>query len=205
MTRQELIDAFSLEGINRSNAVVNFRSEDPFDPKAVWLNAEHIRTMPAEELSERLLPIVRGAGHSIEPPKMLQITRLIRERIRLLPDALTVADFFFAENLAPYDSAELIPKKGDVALALAVLERAARVLGTAEFSHDALDAALRAAAVEQGIKPGQMFEPIRVAVCGRKTAPPLFGTLEALGRETCLRRIEQAIGKLKTPPSEPRP
>jgi glutamyl-tRNA synthetase len=204
MTRQELIDAFSLEGINRSNAVVNFTEADPFDPKAVWLNAEHIRTMPAEELSERLLPIVRGAGHSIEPPKMLQITRLIRERIRLLPDALTVADFFFAENLAPYDSAELIPKKGDVALALAVLERAARVLATAEFSHDALDAALRAAAVEQGIKPGQMFEPIRVAVCGRKTAPPLFGTLEALGRETCLRRIEQAIGKLKTPPSEPR-
>ena len=204
MTRQELIDAFSLEGINRSNAVVNFKEEDPFDPKAVWLNAEHIRTMPAEELSERLLPIVRGAGHSIEPPKMLQITHLIRERIRLLTDALTVADFFFAENLAPYDSAELIPKKGDVALALAVLERAARVLATAEFSHDALDAALRAAAVEQGIKPGQMFEPIRVAVCGRKTAPPLFGTLEALGRETCLRRIEQAIGKLKTPPSEPR-
>jgi glutamyl-tRNA synthetase len=193
-----LIDAFSLEGINRSNAVVNFKEEDPFDPKAVWLNAEHIRTMPAEELSDRLLPVVRAAGHSIEPPKMLQITRLIQERIRLLPDALTVADFFFAENLTPYDPAELIPKKGDRALALAVLERAAVVLATPEFSHDALEAALRAAAVEQGIKPGQMFEPIRVAVCGRKTAPPLFGTLEALGRETCLRRIEQAIGKLKT-------
>src|SRR5208337_3184559 len=71
MTRQELIDAFSLEGINRSNAVVNFTEEDPFDPKAVWLNAEHIRTMPAEELSDRLLPIVRAAGHSIEPRKML--------------------------------------------------------------------------------------------------------------------------------------
>src|ERR1039458_3885804 len=139
MTRQELVDAFSLEGINRSNAVVNFKEEDPFDPKAVWLNAEHIRTMPAEELSERLLPIVRAAGHSIEPPKMLQITRLIRERIRLLPDALTVADFFFTETLAPYDSAELIPKKGDRALALAVLERAAGVLATAEFSHDSLD------------------------------------------------------------------
>ena len=46
MTRQELIDAFSLEGINRRNAVVNFTEDDPFDPKAVWLNAEHIRTMP---------------------------------------------------------------------------------------------------------------------------------------------------------------
>jgi hypothetical protein len=57
--------------------------------------------------------------------------------------------------------------------------------------------ALRSAAVELGVKPGQMFEPIRVAVCGRKTAPPLFGTLEVLGRETCLARIQQALAKLK--------
>jgi glutamyl-tRNA synthetase len=48
-----------------------------------------------------------------------------------------------------------------------------------------------------GIKAGQLFEPVRVAVCGRKTAPPLFGTLEVLGRDTCLRRIDQAIAKLK--------
>ena len=66
----------------------------------------------------------------------------------------------------------------------------------AEFSHDGLEAALRAAAEKLGIKAGQMFEPIRVAVCGRKTAPPLFGTLEVLGRETALARIEKAIAKL---------
>ena len=72
------------------------------------------------------------------------------------------------------------------------------VLAAAEFTHDGLEAALRAAAEGLGIKAGQMFEPIRVAVCGRKTAPPLFGTLEALGRETCLKRIAQAIEKLKT-------
>jgi glutamyl-tRNA synthetase len=67
------------------------------------------------------------------------------------------------------------------------------------LSHDQtnLEAALRAAAQSMGIKAGQMFEPIRVAVCGRKTAPPLFGTLEVLGRDTCLRRIGQAIRKLK--------
>ena len=51
MTREELIDAFSLEGINRANAVVNFTEEDPFDPKAVWLNAEHIRALPVDELA----------------------------------------------------------------------------------------------------------------------------------------------------------
>ena len=66
------------------------------------------------------------------------------------------------------------------------------MLAAAEFTHDGLEAALRAAAADLGIKTGQMFEPIRVAVCGRKTAPPLFGTLEVLGRETCLARIAAA-------------
>jgi glutamyl-tRNA synthetase len=60
-----------------------------------------------------------------------------------------------------------------------------------------MDQALRAAAQELGLKPGQMFQPIRVAVCGRKNAPPLFETLEVLGRETTLARIEQAIRKLQ--------
>ena len=129
---------------------------------------------------------------------MARITPLIRERIKLLRDVLTVADFFFAETLAPYDSSELIPKKGDAALAIEVLERARQVLAAADFTHDGLEASLRAAATAQGVKAGQMFEPIRVAVCGRKTAPPLFGTLEVLGRDVSLARIEQAIGKLKT-------
>jgi glutamyl-tRNA synthetase len=197
MTRQELVDAFSLEGINRSNAVVNFKEDDPFDPKAVWLNSATIRGMAVAELSELLLPIVRGAGFAIEPAQMLRITPLIQERMTLLRDVLTVADFFFADQLPPYDPAELIPKKGDAALALRVLEKAADVLGTAEFTHDGLEGALRSAAESLGIKAGQMFEPVRVAVCGRKTAPPLFGTLEVLGRETSLRRIQQAIEKLK--------
>jgi glutamyl-tRNA synthetase len=67
------------------------------------------------------------------------------------------------------------------------------VLANVEFKHDPLDQSLRAAAEELGIKAGQMFQPIRVAVCGRKNAPPLFETLEVLGREITLARIEQAI------------
>jgi glutamyl-tRNA synthetase len=95
--------------------------------------------------------------------------------------------------LAPYDPAELIPQKGDAGMALKTLQRAREVLATADFTHDALDRALRAAAEELKIKAGQMFQPIRVAVCGRKAAPPLFETLEVLGRETSLKRIGQAI------------
>jgi glutamyl-tRNA synthetase len=201
LTRQEMVDAFSFAGINRSNAVVNFTEEDPFDPKAVWLNSDHIRALPVDELSAQLLPIVQAAGYTIDAPKMLRITPLIQERMKLLRDVLTVADFFFAGQLAPYETTELIPKKGDAAMAAKVLHRAAEVLAglhtDAGFSHDGLEAALRRAAEGLGIKAGQMFEPVRVAVCGRKTAPPLFGTLEVLGRDTCLARIQAAILKLE--------
>jgi glutamyl-tRNA synthetase len=201
MPLQELMEAFSLGGINRSNAVVNFKEpaaipEEMFDPKAVWLNAEHIRGLALEELSAKLLPIVRGAGFEIPPEKMLRITPLIRERIKLLRDVLTAADFFLVDQLLAYDPAELIPQKGDAAMALKVLTRAREVLAGVEFKHDPLDQALRAAAQELGVKAGQMFQPIRVAVCGRKNAPPLFETLEVLGRETTLARIEQALKKL---------
>ena len=201
MSVAELIEAFSLEGINRANAVVNFKEpattpEETFDPKAVWLNAEHIRALPVDELCSRLLPVVREAGFAVTPEKMLQITPLVRERIKLLRDVLTVADFFFVDELAPYDPAELVPQKGDAAMARKVLEKAQSVLPHTEFKHDPLDHTLRAAAQELGLKAGQMFQPIRVAVCGRKNAPPLFETLEVLGREKTLSRIEAAIRKL---------
>ncbi|MFZ0279012.1 MAG: glutamate--tRNA ligase [Candidatus Sulfotelmatobacter sp.] len=223
MSLPELVDTFSLEGINRSNAVVNFKEpaatppnvvipsshvipseardlgvpapEETFDPKALWLNAEHIRGLPVEDLSARLLPIVIAAGFKVTPEKMSRVTPLIRERIKLLRDVLTAADFFFVDQLPPYDPAELIPQKGDAAMALKVLTRAREVLANVEFKHDPLDQALRAAAQELGVKAGQMFQPIRVAVCGRKNAPPLFETLDVLGRETTLARIEQAIQK----------
>ena len=202
MNRQELIDAFSLEGINRANAVVNFKEpaatpEEMFDPKAVWLNAETIRALPVEDLSGRLLNVVNSAGFQVAPDRMLAIAPLVRERIKLLRDVLTAADFFFVSELAPYDAAELIPQKGDAAMAQKALVRAREVLASTEFKHDALDQALRGAAQELGLKAGQMFQPIRVAVCGRKNAPPLFETLEVLGKETTLTRIGQALQKLK--------
>lgn len=196
LSRQEMIETFALEGIHHSNAMVNFTEDDPFDPKAVWLNAEHIKRTPMEELAERLLPFAAAAGLSADVCKMRQVVPLIRERIKLLRDVARVADFFFLDELAPYDPAELIPQKGDAAMARLALERAREILGSAEFTHAGLDAALRAAAAELKIKAGQMFQPIRVAVCGRKEAPPLFETLEVLGRETCLQRIGRALGML---------
>ena len=196
MSREELIEAFRLEGVNRSNAVVNFTEEDPIDPKAMWLNAQHIYSMPVEQLSQALLPFARAAGFSVAPEMMARVTPLIRERIRVLSDVAAVADFFFVDEPKPYDAAELIPQKGDAAMAVQVLERAREVLATAEFTHAGLEAALRNEANNLKVKTGQMFLPIRVAVCGRKTAPPLFETLEVLGREKTIKRISRGLEML---------
>jgi len=203
MTIDELTSAFTLDGVNRANAVANFTEEDPFDAKAVWLNSEHIRALPIEELSRCLTPFFEQAGFHPTQEKVEAVTPLIRERIKLLSDAVSAADFFFVDQLAPYDPAELIPPKkgestGDAALALRVLQTAQQVLATTSFDHDSLDKALREAAASLGLKAGPMFQPIRVAVCGRKNAPPLFETLVVLGREVCLARIRQAQEKLES-------
>ena len=203
LTLDELKELFTLDGVNRSNAVINFTEELPFDDKAVWLNAEHIRALPVEELARDLQPFFAQAGFNAPPEKVLAVTPLIRERIRLLGEAVGAADFFFVDELAPYDPVELIPLKkgettGDPALGRKVLETALEVLAVTSFDHDSLDSALRGAAATLGLKAGPMFQPIRVAVCGRKNAPPLFETLVVLGREVCLERIKKGVERLQS-------
>ena len=83
-------------------------------------------------------------------------------------------------------------------MARRVLQHALEVLATTTFDHDSLDQALRAAATTLGLKAGQAFQPIRVAVCGRKNAPPLFETMVVLGRDLCLARIQQAQASLQS-------
>jgi len=198
MPLEEIREAFTLEHINRANAVINFTEEDSFDPKAVWLNGEHIRALAVGELAASLEPFFAQAGFNPTPDKVQAVTPLIRERIKLLRDAVSAADFFFVEKLAPYDPAELIPQKGDAALARRVLQHAQQVLAITNFDHDSLDQALRAAAAQLGLKAGQAFQPIRVALCGRKNAPPLFETMTVLGRDLCLDRIRQAEASLQS-------
>ena len=201
LTVAELSDLFTLEGVNRANAVVNFSDESPFDPKAVHLNAEHIRALPVDELARALEPVFEQAGFHPSPEKVGAVTPLIRERIKFLNEAAQAADFFFVADLPPYEPAELIPQKGDVALALKVLQHAQQVLVTSAFDHASLEKALRDAATSLGLKAGPMFQPIRVAVCGRKNAPPLFETMAVLGRDLCLARIRDAAAKLESPSS----
>jgi glutamyl-tRNA synthetase len=190
MSRTELIERFSLERVNPSPAAWNYEKLDHF-------NGLYIRNLPVEELTDQLMPFLTAAGIKADRDSMLKITPLIRERLAVLSDAPQWVDFFFVAELPPYDLNLLVPKKMSLADVPEILQSARQILAESQFTHAALDANLREAAQRLNLKPGEMFQPIRVAVCGKMVAPPLFETLEILGRETVLQRIDAALERLE--------
>jgi len=189
MTRDELIERFSLERINTSPSAWNYDKLNHF-------NGVYMRALSAKELTERLLPFLQAAGINADRETIVKIAPAIQERLTVLTDAAEWVDFFFVDQLPEFDLKLLVPKKMTLEDAPNILRNARDILVEAEFTHDALDAALRAGAKAAGLKPGQMFQPIRIAVCGKKVAPPLFDTLEVLGRDKALKRIDQALARL---------
>ncbi len=194
MTREELIDYFSLDRIGRTGAMFDRAKLD-------WLNGVFIRGLDPDDLAVRLLPFLEdglpaAVPRPIDESYVHQIAPLIRERIITLKDAAAYADFFF---LYPdYDPAELAGKKMTAAESLAALKAAADQLAELEgFDGDGLEALLRPLAGELGLKAGQLFGILRTAVTGRAATPPLFETMTVLGQRECLQRIRLALGRLE--------
>jgi len=190
MSRDELIERFSLDRVNPSPSAWNYEKLDHF-------NGHYIRQLPAVELTDRLMPYLSTAGIDADRETILKIAPHIQERLVVLSDAAEWVDFFFVDELPAYDLELLVPKKMNLSDVPGILQRARDILAQTEFSHDAIDAALRAGAKEAGLKAGQMFQPIRVAVCGKMVAPPLFETLEILGKATVLKRLDETLARLE--------
>ncbi len=192
--RQQLIDIFSLERVSRTAGIFN---KDKLD----WLNGMYIRTLPVEDLTDRLLPFMeKDLPAEIKRPLDInyvrQLVPLIRERIITLKDAAAYADFFFLDQLE-YDSAKLIGKKMTEETTLKALKGAENKLSSlASFNTASLEDTLRHLADDLGIKTGELFNPLRVATTARDAAPPLFETMAVLGKERCLKRIIAALTKL---------
>jgi glutamyl-tRNA synthetase len=195
MTRQQIIENYSLERMGKTPAAFNQEKLD-------WMNGVYIRALPVEDLLNRVLPFMeKGLPPEIKRPLDIdyvrQIVPLIRERIITLKDAAAYAEFFFVDKLE-YDAAMLIGKKTTAEAALTALQAAAGKLSSLDsFSRDSLEAALRRLADDLGIKAGQLFNVLRVATTARDAAPPLFETMEVLGQARCLDRINVAISRLK--------
>ncbi|MCY4436118.1 MAG: glutamate--tRNA ligase [Chloroflexi bacterium] len=189
----ELAAAFSLERVNKANAVFELQ-------KLIWLNGVYIRSLAIQDLTERSVPFLADAG-LIEPDNvdmdyLREAVGLEQERLKNLAEAPSILDFFFAENVAP-DPKSLIAKKQTPTASLGALKRVLEGLELLEkWDHEPIESCLRGLATELGWKAGQLFMPIRVAITGKTATPPLFETMVVLGRQRTLKRIDSAIGTL---------
>lgn len=195
MTRNQIIERFMLEKVSPAPAVF---SKDKLD----WMNGVYVRTLRPEDLATSLLPFLEKAGLKTDKETVLRLVPLIQERIKVLGDAVDLVDFFFQEEMA-YDPRLLLGKKMEAAASLDALKRVHEVLDRLPtFDEEILERTLRDLAKQLELKAGQLFGVIRVAVTGKKVAPPLFGTLSILGKERVLSRIskaEQALASLADP------
>ncbi len=199
LSREQLIHAFSLDRLSVADAM--------FDPeRLLWMNGVYIRMLSPEELAERTIPFLErpeaqgGLPDSVKRPLdkayVARVLKLEQERMKTLGEAAQIVTFFFTDDL-DYQADALIGKGMDRAQARTALERALALLeGLENWEAAAMEPPMRALADELGLKPGQLFMTARVAVTGRTVSPPLFETMEALGRERTLARIRQALAKL---------
>src|SRR4030095_2860856 len=133
-----------------------------------------LRRLPPAELATLVAPYFAAAGLAADRQKLTAIAPLIQERIVTLPDAVAMAGFFFRDEVDPAPE-ELVAKGLTAAESLAALERARATLAALPaFDHATTEPQLRALAEELGLKSGQLFGILRVAVTGQTVSPPLF-------------------------------
>jgi glutamyl-tRNA synthetase len=187
--RDELIRYFDLSGINNSPARFSY-------DRLEWMNAYYLRQLEADDLAQRLVPFLSRAGFEVTAGDLRPMVPLVQERIKTLAEAVDWLDFFFQEDIQ-YDAELLVAKKVDAATLLDALRQAREQLAfLPRFEAETIESSLRALADRLGLKVGQLLGPLRVAVTGKRVAPPLFETLAILGRERTLARIDSGIDAL---------
>lgn len=185
-TLDDLVEKFSLKKLNPANAVIDFKKFDHF-------NGLHIRSLPVEELATRLVPFFLAAGYKVDVQDMLPITPLIQPRLVTLDEAVEWAGFFFREQVGT-EVEDLIQNDMSVEDTLKMAQKAYPILDQLDdFSHESAETPLRDLAVELDIKPGQLFGFLRSAITGQKVSPPLLESMQIIGRDTVMKRVQQAI------------
>ncbi|MBI4772291.1 MAG: glutamate--tRNA ligase [Chloroflexi bacterium] len=187
---EEMIARFDLDHLNPSPARVNFEKLDHF-------NGAHIRRLAPADLAGRIRPYFEKVGLRPDDATLQAIAPLVQERLVTLDDAVDFAGFFFREDVFP-DPATLVGKGMTPAQSAEALRRSIGLLSALPaFAHAEMETPMRSLAEELGLKPGQLFGILRMAVTGQAVSPPLFECMEVLGRETTLARLRQAEETLK--------
>ncbi|MGQ4518052.1 glutamate--tRNA ligase [Dermabacteraceae bacterium P13264] len=187
-TREQMVERFDVHDVNPNPARVDIK-------KATAINADHMRMLEPAEFTSRMVPYLQEAGLISDPVTPAQadlltaVTPLVQPRMNLLGEAPEMLRFLFTPDEELTVAEDALKKLGDDPRA--VVERAiAEVEGLDEFTAARLEEVLRAAIVDDmGIKPRLAFGPLRSAISGRRVSPPLFESMELLGRESSLKRL----------------
>jgi len=190
MSLDQMVQRFDIHHLTASPAAINFAKLDHF-------NGTHIRLMAAEDLAARLKPFFTQAGFVVDDAKLLKIVPLIRERIVTLDDAIPFAGFFFNDSVNPA-AEDLIGKDLTSAQSAEIARKVVDILaGLPEINHALAEPPLRQLVEESGLQVNQVFGILRVAVTGQKVSPPLFESMEIIGRGKVLERLRDAIELLE--------
>ena len=179
-TRDELIEHFDLDRVSRNPAA--------FDrEKLEWMNGHYIREMPADRFAGLVHEWLVDAGIDADPQGVARAAPLIQERMKLLAEAPALLRFLF-EDVEPDEKArKMLDGQGEY-----LTEVAKRLEALEEWTHGAIEAAMREIQEERGLGAKKAFQPVRAAVTGTLVSPPLFESIELLGRERTLARIKVA-------------
>lgn len=190
MTREEIIEAFTLEGINKHNAI--------FDPeKLTWLNSQYLMEMSNHELADKVAPLLVGAGlttrYYLETrwQWLMNVIGMLKERCKLLTDFVEMSRYFF-EDPESYDE-KGVKKSFNVDTANYLTQLADRYEKLEDFREANIESELRALAEELDVGAGKVIHPTRLAVSGLTGGPSLFTMLEAIGKERVVERLRAAV------------
>jgi glutamyl-tRNA synthetase len=202
MSLAEMVERFSLEGVHRSNAVFNFSETDPrqwTDQKALWMNAEYIRTMPFAELLPMVRDELESAGlwqpeyETTERAWFERTIELIRQRFITLKDFSGQGRAYFADEFDYEEAAVAKNLKKDAALSELLPSLAARLETVEPWTLETIEQALRAFAEESGVKAGLLINASRTALTGQSVGPSMFDVFEVVGRKRSCQRLRAAV------------
>ena len=187
---QHIVDEFRLEDVNHSPAFFDIKKLNSF-------NGDYVRAMSLDEFIAGCAPHLEKAPWPAErfnPEVFAQLALLVQTRVVTLSEVPAMVDFVFLEN--PIIDEDAWTKTMGSDFAINVLRDYADAVTSCEWNHDALKAALESWTESNGLKLGKTQAPIRVAITGRTVGPPLFESIEVLGRDETLRRLQSAIARI---------
>ncbi len=186
LTLEDMIARFDIHHLTPSPAAVNFAKLDHF-------NGAHIRSLRTEDLAARIKPYFLRENLTVDDATLLKVVPLIRERLVTLDDCLPFAAWFFRDTVEPKPE-ELVAKGLTAVRSADVARKSYEILaGLPEITPATAEPPLRALVERLGLSPNQVFGILRVAVTGQTVSPPLFESMEIVGKEKVLARVKQAI------------